>query len=98
MKMRRERDRETEGAHHASQHLGGHDDARRIRVEGDVPGHQAHVPKLLVQLAVLLIAQRLRGETTPPPNLPLLVRAPAADFAQQGNIQRVTIHLDSHVP
>jgi hypothetical protein len=39
----------------------GHDEARGVGVDGHVSSHQAHVPELLLQVAVLLVTQRLDG-------------------------------------
>ena len=48
---------------HVAQDLGGHDDDRRIRIEGDVAGEQPDVllPVAGTQVVVLLVAQRLDG-------------------------------------
>ena len=48
---------------HGAQDLGGHDDAARAGVDAHVARHEAHVAKLLGQLAELLVAQRLRMRT-----------------------------------
>lgn len=45
---------------HSAENLGGHDEARGIRAERDVAGHQADVLELLAELSVLLVAQRLQ--------------------------------------
>lgn len=45
---------------HSAENLGGHDKARGVRAERDVAGHQADVLKLLAELSVLLVAQRLQ--------------------------------------
>ncbi len=44
---------------HRPQNLRRHDEARRVRVDSDVAGHQANVAELLEQVAVLLVGQRL---------------------------------------
>ena len=50
-------------------YLSRHDDARRAGVDGYVACHESHVLKLLVHLAILLVAQCLqkaRGEPVRP--------------------------------
>lgn len=42
-------------------YLSGHDEAGRCGVDGDISGHQTHVLKLFVHLAVLLITQSFDG-------------------------------------
>mmetsp|Transcript_106651 Transcript_106651/g.306834 ORF Transcript_106651/g.306834 Transcript_106651/m.306834 type:complete len:360 (-) Transcript_106651:293-1372(-) len=44
---------------HGPQDLGGHDHARRVRVDRDVAGHQPDILELVLQVPVLLVAQRL---------------------------------------
>jgi hypothetical protein len=46
---------------HAAQDLGGHNEAGGVGVDGHVPGHEAHVSELLLEVAELLVAQRLDG-------------------------------------
>lgn len=45
---------------HAAQDFGGHDDALRAWVDGDVARHEAHVRELLAELPEFLVAQRLK--------------------------------------
>lgn len=49
---------------HVAQDLGGHHDAHCIGVDGDVSRHQANIRELLLQLAVLLVAQSLHQQHT----------------------------------
>ena len=46
---------------HASQNLRRHHQHRRVGVDRDISSHEAHVGELLLQIAVLLVAQRLDG-------------------------------------
>ena len=50
---------------HRAENLGGHHEARGVDVDGHVARHQPHVAKLLLELAVLLIRERLRAERAP---------------------------------
>jgi hypothetical protein len=42
---------------HAPKDFRGHDQAAGIGIDGDIACHQPHIPKLLLELAVLLVGQ-----------------------------------------